>query len=151
MLNSTDNNQPWKLKPAVGSRPGSILAVSGLTLNHVHVRLTCVTTWLSLNPGRQGWPQVLVSGLIATGAVNMCTKCDPIPTCACIYMYLCSTRIQRMTCLTFVRMLFSVLVVKVTWVFCLWCHVPLQCFVSHAGALEGHARIPQQDLRSITF
>ena len=32
-VNSTDNNQPWKLKLAVGSRPGSILAFQDLYFN----------------------------------------------------------------------------------------------------------------------
>ena len=38
MLYSTDNNQPWKLKPAVGFQPASILAFQDLTL-------TSVVTW----------------------------------------------------------------------------------------------------------
>ena len=33
---STDNNQPWKLKPAMGSQPGSILAFQDLHFNRYH-------------------------------------------------------------------------------------------------------------------
>ena len=45
MLNSTDNSQPWKLKPTVGSQPGSIL-----TFQDLH--LTCITTWLAAQKAR---------------------------------------------------------------------------------------------------
>ena len=32
-VNSTDNNQPWKLKPVVGSQPESILTFQDLRFN----------------------------------------------------------------------------------------------------------------------
>ena len=48
-VNSTDNSQPWKLKPAKGSWPGSILTFQDL-------RLTSCATWLA-SQNAQAWSQ----------------------------------------------------------------------------------------------
>ena len=59
-VNSIANDQPWKKKPAVGSRPGS-----ALTFQNLHLTSTLlgqlynqVVYWLSVSSGRWGWTQV---------------------------------------------------------------------------------------------
>ena len=60
-VNSTYNNQPWKLQPALGSQPGSILTFQDL------IRLTDVATRLAVQKtrtpswGQPEWPNAFYS------------------------------------------------------------------------------------------
>ena len=76
-VNSTDNNQPWKLKPAVGSRPGSILAFQDLRFTQCrHLKHN---SWIArMDPGRDPTAGFSFQGWLLSVLLTSCVKSDPV-------------------------------------------------------------------------